>query len=73
MIKQLIDYAIILLLSIAVISHFLRIVYLYFQPKIFDIYDFISKPDLGRDKIFLYYFLTILVCLYAINRKVHLF
>jgi hypothetical protein len=73
MIKLIIEYTIIFVLLVSVLSHFLKIVYLYFKPKVLEKFEFISKPDLGRNKLFLYYLLTILVCIYAINQKLNVF
>jgi len=71
MIKLIVNYVIIILLSVSVIAHFLRIIYLYFKPGFLEKFTFVSKPDLGTNKLALYYLLTIIVCIYAIKLKLN--
>lgn len=54
------------LFIIAIILHFLRIIYLLFQPKIFERYKSISNRNPGTFQLIIYYLLTILFLVGAI-------
>jgi hypothetical protein len=69
MLKQFMDLIVITLLSIAGLTDLLRLIYLIFKLKIFDKFTFISNAVPSKSQLMLYYILTIVVCIYAVNIK----
>jgi len=69
MFKQFMDLLVIALLSIAGLTHLCRLIYLIFKPKFFDKFTFISNVIPSKSQLMLYYALTIVVCIYAVNIK----
>ena len=72
MIKQFMEWVIIALISLAAISHLLRIVYLIFKPKAMQKIDFFSKPP-NKGMLLLYYILVVGTCIYALDIKLNIF
>lgn len=68
--KTLSSYVVIVLLAIAVITHVLKIAGLFFKIKLLDKYPLFTNRQLSTSQLFLYYLLTILVCLYSIERSI---
>ena len=71
MVKQIVEIFIIALLSIAGLSHLLRLVYLFFKPRILKRIDYISNPVPGKLDLALYYILVVGISIYAINLKLN--
>ncbi len=69
MLKQITDFFIIALNAIAVLTHVLKLIYIFFEPKILGKIKFISNRDISKSQLILYYLLTILVCIYVIDIK----
>jgi len=70
MLKQITEYVIVALLSIATIAHLGKLAYLYFKPAFLKRFDFISNPVPSKTYLTLYYVLTVIVCVYAITTRV---
>ncbi len=67
--KSIFEIGLIFLLIITVITHLLKIVYIFFKPPIFLKIDTISNPQPSKFNLVIYYSLTIGVCLYVIFQK----
>ena len=70
MFKQCTDLLVIILLSIAGITHLLRLIYLIFTPKFLEKIKLIANVIPSKTQLILYYILTIAICIYAINIKI---
>jgi len=69
MLKTAMDIIIIVFLSIGAISHFLKLFYLVFRPKVLEKIEFIANETPSRTALGLYYLLTVLVCIYSVLYK----
>ncbi|TAE14739.1 MAG: hypothetical protein EAY72_06780 [Bacteroidetes bacterium] len=68
--KPLSTYIVIVLLAITVLTHLLKIACLFFKIKLLNKYPLFTSRQLSTSQLFLYYLLTILVCLYGIERSI---
>ena len=66
MIKIFTDYFSILLISIALITHLLKLIYLFFKPKFLSKYKYFTKESPSKTDLVLYYILTIGCCFYIL-------
>ena len=56
------------ILGISILSHLIKIFYLIFKPKFLEKYKtFSGQPS--KYGLFLYYLLTIIVCIYVIQKR----
>ena len=69
MLKQTVDIIVISLISLAGLTHFLRLIYLIFGPKFLQKFTFISDGTPSKFHLAMYYLLTVAICAYAIKFK----
>lgn len=69
MLKSILDFVIIVLLSVGGLTHVARLIYLFFSPGLLSRIKFISNPVPAKGQLALYYLLTIVACIYAIAIK----
>lgn len=69
MLQQIVDIIVISLISLAGLTHFLRLIYLIFGPKILQKFTFISDGMPSRFQLAMYYLLTVVICAYALKIK----
>ncbi len=66
MLNKFSNYFSLFLLSIALITHILKLVYLLFKPIFMTRYKYFSNNNPSKIDLFLYYILTIGCCYYVI-------
>jgi hypothetical protein len=69
MFKIFIGYCFIFILTIVVITHFLKIVYILFKPKFLEKFKTFSSNELSGSTLILYYLLTLVVAVFSIIHK----
>ena len=68
--EKLINYIVIILLSIAVITNLLRLIYLLLQPSFLKKYKFIANLTPSKSQLILYYVIVIIMCVYGLKNKI---
>lgn len=71
MLYKLVDLSIIILLCVAGVTHILKLINIFYQPKLFKRLKFLSLEP-SKIQLILYYLLTILVCSYGIFQKINI-
>lgn len=66
MIKKFADYFSIFLISIALITHLLKLIYIFYKPKFLSKYKYFSKDMPSKTDLILYYILTIGCCFFVL-------
>ncbi len=67
--KTFADINTIILVSIALIFHILRIVFLYWQPSFIKKYKFLTQTNISKFQLLLYYLLVIIVTVQILHDK----
>jgi hypothetical protein len=69
MFKQTMDIILILFMSLAVFTHFLRLINLFIKLPFLQKFKFISDGNPSKSQLAMYYLLTIAICAYAVILK----
>ena len=64
------DFNTIILMSLSIIVHFFRIIYLLFKPTFMSKYKFFSDYTISKYRLSIYYILAIAVGYYVIFKKI---
>ncbi len=67
MFKNISNYFILSVLILSIVTHVLRILYLFFEPQFLKKYKVISDRTPTKVKLILYYVLTVGVSVYVVN------
>lgn len=67
MFKYIMDWLLIILLGLGMVTHFFRLIYALFKPKILEKYTFLYNPN--KVQLILYYILVIAICYNSILYK----
>lgn len=73
MFNKAVDFILIILYLIALVSLILKIIYLGFKPAFLKKLKFVTDEKPGKFSLSVYYLLTILVLVYCINLKLKVF
>ncbi len=67
--KNILDIIVLVVLGFVILMHLFKIIYLLFQPKLFDRISTITNKNLSDRQLILYYLITILALLGYLNSK----
>ena len=67
--QKIINFFELSIFSISIITHFFKIVYIYFKPTWLNKYEIILNTNISKYKLSLYYLLTILVLINIVMEK----
>ena len=70
MFKKIMDFNTIILMSLSIIVHFFRIIYLLFKPRFMSKYEFFANYTVSKSQLSVYYLLCILVSYWIILKKI---
>jgi len=70
MFKIIMDFNTIILMSLSIIVHFFRIIYLLFKPRFMTKYEFFANYTVSKSQLSVYYLLSILVSYWIILKKI---
>jgi hypothetical protein len=68
MIKNISNYFSLTFLFIALLTHVLKSVYLFYKPNSLTKFKFLANTNPSKNELLLYYILTILCCYYSISQ-----
>jgi hypothetical protein len=64
------DFNTIILMSLSIIVHCFRIIYLLFKPRFMSKYEFFANYTVSKSQLSVYYLLSILVSYWIILKKI---
>lgn len=67
--QKIINFFELSIFSISIITHFFKIVYIYFKPTWLNKYEIILNTNISKYKLSLYYLLTIMVLINIVIEK----
>ena len=70
MIKKIMDFNTILLMSFSIIIHIFRMIYLIFKPRFMSKFEFLTNYTVSKYQLCIYYLLSILVSYWIILKKI---
>lgn len=70
MFKKIMDFNTIILMSLSIIVHFFRMIYLLFKPRFMSKYEFFANYTVSKSQLSVYYLLSILVSYWIILKKI---
>ena len=70
MFKKIMDFNTIILMTLSIIVHFFRMIYLLFKPRFMSKYEFFANYTVSKSQLSVYYLLSILVSYWIILKKI---
>jgi hypothetical protein len=70
MFKRIMDFNVIILMSLSIIIHIFRMIYLLFKPRFMSRYELFRNYSVSKSQLSVYYLLSILVSYWIILKKI---